>query len=297
MSHKSRIITVLLAAGFCFLSSTYAFSTIAGPIESRVAKLDGHTVHYENYGKGPEALVFVHGWTCNSSFWSRQIPGFTARTRVIAIDLPGHGKSDKPKTDYTMDLFARAVDAVLRDAGVERAVLVGHSMGTPVIREFYRKYPGKTLALVIVDGPLVPFGDKKMMEQFLAPLRGPGYQEAASKFVDNMFGQNTTPELRNEIKTAMLATPHFVALSALEGMMDEAIWKQDKIDVPALAIMAKTPFLPANNEQIYRGIAPNIDYRVWDGVAHFLMMEKPKEFNDTLAGFLTKNALIKEVKR
>ena len=295
MIHKSRIATVLLAAGFYFLSSTHTFSTAAGPIESRDAKLDGQTIHYENYGKGPEALVFVHGWTSNSNFWSRQIPAFTARTRVIAVDLPGHGKSDKPKIDYTMDLFARAVDAVLRDAGVERAVLVGHSMGTPVIREFYRKYPKKTLALVIVDGPLVPFGDKKMMEQFLAPLRGSGYPEAASKLIDNMlFGQNTTPELRNEIKTAMLATPQFVALSAMEGMTDETIWKQDKIAVPALAIMAKTPFLPANNEQIYRGIAPNLDYRVWDGVAHFLMMEKPKEFNDTLTGFLTKNGLFKK---
>ncbi len=294
MSHKKRIITISLAIGFCFLSSIYRVSATAAPVESRDAKLDGNIVHYENYGRGPEALVFVHGWACNSSFWSRQIPAFADKTRVLAIDLPGHGKSDKPKIDYTMELFARAVEAVMRDAGVERAVLVGHSRGTPVIREFYRKYPQKTLALVIVDGPLMPFGDKKMMEQFLAPLRGPGYPEAASKFVENMFGPNTTPELRNEIKTAMLATPQFVALSAMDGMIDESIWKKDKIDVPALAIMAKSPFLPADNEQIYRGIAPKVDYRVWDGVAHFLMMEKPKEFNDTLAGFLTKNGLLRK---
>src|SRR6266446_3483800 len=154
-----------------------AARSVAG--ESRYAKLDGQRVHYENQGKGHEALVFVHGWTCNLSFWSRQVPAFEGRERVILIDLPGHGLSDKPQVNYTMDLFARAVDAVLRDAGIDRAVLVGHSMGTPVIREFYRKYPQKTLGLVIVDGPLAPFGDKKMMEQFLAPLRGPNYKEAA----------------------------------------------------------------------------------------------------------------------
>ena len=83
------------------------------------------------------------------NFWRMQVPAFETKSRVIAIDLPGHGRSDKPQIDYTMDLFARAIDAVLRDAKVDRAVLVGHSMGVPVVRQFYRKYPEKTRALVI----------------------------------------------------------------------------------------------------------------------------------------------------
>src|SRR5262245_37698543 len=111
--------------------------------ESKFAKLDTIRVHYQNYGSGKEALVFVHGWTCNLNFWKANIPAFVNQKRVIAIDLPGHGESDKPQTTYSMDLFARAVDAVLQDAQVERAVLLGHSMGTPVIRQFYRKYPEK----------------------------------------------------------------------------------------------------------------------------------------------------------
>src|SRR5437762_2778648 len=248
-----RITDLLLIAIF---TAIFASSAIVGSDqavaaqsvdgESRYAKLDGQRVHYENHGKGHEAMVFVHGWTCNLSFWSRQVPAFEGKIRVIAIDLPGHGMSDKPQINYTMDLFARAVDAVLRDAGVDRAVLVGHSMGTPVIREFYRKYPQKTLALVIVDGPLRPFGARKMMEQFIAPLRGPGYKEAASKFIDNMFGPNATAELRSEIKNSMLSTPQTVAISAMEGMADESIWTPDKINVPALAIMAKSPFYPAD---------------------------------------------------
>jgi pimeloyl-ACP methyl ester carboxylesterase len=85
---------------------------------------------------------------------------------VIALDLPGHGQSDKPQIAYTMDLFANAIDAVMRDAKVERAVLVGHSMGTPVARQFYRKYPQKTLAIVIVDGGLRLFGTKKCETDF-----------------------------------------------------------------------------------------------------------------------------------
>lgn len=294
MRQITRFLVIAIFASSAIAGGNHALAARYLTGEPRDAKLDGHRVHYENHGKGREALVFVHGWTCNLSFWSRQAPAFATKTRVIAVDLPGHGQSDKPQVNYTMDLFARAVDAVLVDAGVDRAVLVGHSMGTPVIREFYRKYPRKTLALVIVDGPLRAFGDKKMMEQFLAPLRGQGYKEAASKFIDNMFGQNTTADLRAEIKNSMLSTPQSVALSAMDGMAEESTWKQDKINVPVLAIMAKSPFLPADTEQFYRSIAPNLEYQMWDGPGHFLMMEKPKEFNDVLAGFLMKNGLLKK---
>lgn len=261
---------------------------------SHFANLDGSRVHYESYGKGREALVFVHGWTCNIDFWKTQAPAFVGKTRVILIDLPGHGQSDKPQITYTMDLFARAVDAALRDAGVQRAVLVGHSMGTPVIREFYRKYPQKTLGLVIVDGPLRPFGDKKMMDQIIAPLRGPDYKVHASGIVDGLIGTHVSPQLRNEIKTAMLSTPQYVAVSAMEAMASEAIWKEDSINVPVLAILAKGPFWPPDTEQFYRSIAPKLDYQMWEGVGHFLMMEKPREFNEAVAGFLKKNGLLQQ---
>jgi len=97
--------------------------------ESRYATLDGARIHYKNYGKGREALVFIHGWTCNLDNWRDQVPDFAKRNRVIALDLPGHGQSDKPEIAYSMDLFAQAIDAVMRDAKVKRGVLVGHSMG------------------------------------------------------------------------------------------------------------------------------------------------------------------------
>jgi pimeloyl-ACP methyl ester carboxylesterase len=210
------------------------------------------------------------------------------------LDLPGHGQSDKPEIAYTMDLFARAVDAVLRDAKVERAVLVGHSMGTPVARQFYRKYPAKTLAIVIVDGPLRPFGDKKMAEQFIAPLRGPNYKEAGARFIDGMLGPEVGAELRTEIKNSMTGTPQQVALSAMEGMFnDDSIWKQDKITVPVLAVLARSPFWPPDTEQFDRSIAPDLEFHMLDGVSHFLMMQKPKEFNDIVAGFLSKKGLLK----
>ena len=272
--------------------------------ESRFAKLelgDGHgtaRVHYVNYGKASgkhsEALVLIHGWTMNVDNWRDQIPEFTKRSRVIAIDLPGHGESEKPQVTYSMDLFAQAIDAVMRDAKVKRAVLVGHSMGTPVARQFYRKYPEKTLAIVIVDGALRPFGDKAMMDRFIAGFRSPNYQQIVGPMLSGMMGPNLSAEAQMRIKASASNTPQYVMVGAMEGMADASIWGEDKIDVPVLAIMAKNPFYPPNLEESYRPIAPNMEYHMWDGVGHFIMMEKPKEFNEAVLGFLDKNKLLKK---
>jgi pimeloyl-ACP methyl ester carboxylesterase len=125
MSFIRRIVIALFAA--TIFSSTALSQAKEGP-QDRFAKLDTMRVHYQNYGEGKEAVVFIHGWSCNLNFWKTNIPAFVNQSRVIAIDLPGHGESDKPQVTYSMDLFARAIDAVLQDAKVERATLVGHSM-------------------------------------------------------------------------------------------------------------------------------------------------------------------------
>ena len=268
--------------------------------ESRFAKLDlgaglgAQRVHYVNYGKGSEALVLIHGWTMNVDNWRDQISEFSKRSRVIAIDLPGHGQSDKPQTTYSMDLFARAVDAVMRDAKVKRAVLVGHSMGTPVARQFYRKYPEKTLAIVIVDGALRPFGDKAMMARIVEGFRGPNYQQIGGQMFAGMSGPNLSADAQQRIKASFLNTPQYVVAGAMEGMADSSIWGEDKINVPVLAIMARNPFYPPNLEAGYRPLAPNMDFRMWEGVGHFIMMEKPKEFNEAVLMFLDKNNLLKK---
>lgn len=276
------LITLLLA-------STAAFATDG---ESQYAKLDGVKIHYKSYGKGKDAVVFIHGWTCNLDNWRDQIPEFSKRNRVIALDLSGHGQSDKPQIAYTMDLFANAVDAVMRDAKVEHAVLVGHSMGTPVARQFYRKYPQKTLAIVIVDGGLRLFGTKEMRDGFLAMFRAPGYKEAGAQMFTQMMGALPAAE-KERVMSSFANTPQYVIVGAMEAMGDEALYTPDKINVPVFAILAKSPFWTADTEQFLHGLAPDLELQWWEGVGHFVMMEKPKQFNDAVIAFLNKKNLLK----
>ena len=203
MKGKISVLISAILLAFTFALTAAAQVPPAKPgsdlslVQSRNVTLDGANIFYQSHGKGDEALVLIHGWSSNLDFWKGSASELGKRYRVIALDLPGHGKSDKPQVTYSMDYFARAVDAVMNDAGAKRAVLVGHSMGTPIARQFYRKFPEKTLAIVIVDGALRPFGDKKLMEGFLAGLRGPNFREAGKQMFTGMSGPSLSAELHN----------------------------------------------------------------------------------------------------
>ncbi|MFN0120121.1 MAG: alpha/beta fold hydrolase [Blastocatellia bacterium] len=291
-----RILAYGCAVGLLFLlSSPPAIAQAPAPADapSRFATVDGLKVHYRSYGKGSDALVFIHGWTCNMDFWKANYPAFVDQTRVILIDLPGHGRSDKPEnTRYSMDLFARAINAVMRDAGARAATLVGHSMGAPVIRQFYRLFPTRTRALVIVDGGLKPLGSAESMKPFLDPFRLPDYQQHARQMVA-FLTQGMKPGLAAEVQAAMLTAPQHVMVSAMEEMLNPAIWQtEDPIGVPTLALMAANPQWSGAYEMYVRKLAPGVNYQVWQGVSHFLMLDEPQKFNDTLLAFLRANKLL-----
>src|SRR6266550_2172517 len=117
-----------------------ALLATAAPVSA--ATVDGMRIQSAVAGAGSQTVVLVHGWTCDSSSWDAQVPVLARTYRVITIDLPGHGKSDSPKDGkFSMDLFARAVEAVRAEAQAEKIVLVGHSMGAPVIRQYALLYP------------------------------------------------------------------------------------------------------------------------------------------------------------
>jgi len=191
-------------------------------------------------------------------------------------------------------VFAEGIDAVLKDAGVEKAVLVGHSMGTPVVRQFYRRFPDKTQALVFVDGGLRPFTkDPKAAAEFLSMFKEETFKETAPRFLGSMLRPDTPEAAKKQINGLVLGTDPRVAISSMRAMLDEKYWKEDPVKVPAQALMAKSQWWTDEYKEFVKKLVPGIDYREFDGVGHFLFMEKPKEFNAALGEFLTKQGVVK----
>src|SRR5204862_99446 len=146
--------------------------------QSHFVSFGTNKIHYVTAGKGSHTIVLIHCWAGNSGFWREQVPALAGKARLVLIDLPGHGQSDKPHTQYTMDFFASAVLAVMRDARVDKATLIGHSMGTPVTCAVYEKAPEKVAALISVDGMLRrPEGTPEQAREFVAPFATPQYRD------------------------------------------------------------------------------------------------------------------------
>jgi pimeloyl-ACP methyl ester carboxylesterase len=251
------------------------------------AGIDGAKIHWATSGTGDKVVVFVHGWTCDSTTWAGQVPAIARKYRVITIDLPGHGQSESPKSgNFSMNLFAKSIEAVRREAKADHLILVGHSMGTPVVVQYARMYPQHTAALVLVDGTVMKADDAAALAGVSHRFEGPDASKARAEFVQGMFTPATTADLRPKILKMMTAPPNATAAGAMAAMGDPAIWTDDPITIPMLGIYADKSRL-ANHELMSRRF-PSLEYVEIPGTDHFLMLEKPQEFNRLLMAFLDK---------
>ena len=281
---------LLLAAALGSVAPQAAQDRI-GQAPSSFATFEGLKVHYKVLGSGQPTLVLVHGWTCSLGFWKGQA-ALADEMRVVLVDLPGHGRSDKPERAYTMEFLARAVDAVLRDAKIDAAVLVGHSMGTPVVWQFARLFPGKTRALVAIDGSFrTSFKTEEERERFASRYRDKDYKTSMAARLDGMIGTTAGPELREEIKAEMLKTPQHVAASCAYEMTDPKVYASEpKLGVPVLGVY--TTSWPADYKPAISKFIERLEYQTLPGTGHFLMMERPDAFNDLLRAFLRQQGLL-----
>ncbi|MGP0074191.1 MAG: alpha/beta fold hydrolase [Bryobacteraceae bacterium] len=251
------------------------------------ATVDGIKIHSSVTGKGPKTVILVHGWTCDETTWNSQVPELAKQYRVVTVDLPGHGQSGSPKDGkLSMDLFARAVDAARKDSKADRVVVVGHSMGTPVVIQYARLYPQHTAALVFVDGlvnlrPGAPGPDPKAMS-------GSDGLKARETMIRSMFSASTTPDMQKHILSMMLAAPESTATGAMQATFDPAVWKGDVFTQPVLGLYADHS--RAGDREYMKTHFPNMDYEEIAGTGHFLMLEKPEEFNRLLIAFLDKQS-------
>jgi sigma-B regulation protein RsbQ len=259
--------------------------------ESHFVSLDGNRIHYVTAGKGNRTIVFVHCWAGNLGFWREQVPALADKARLIFIDLPGHGKSDKPQANYTMDFFADAVLAVLDAENVTNATFIGHSMGGAVICRVHHRAPEKIAALISVDGLLCrPPGTREQAMALVVPFSTPQYLDHAKGFISTFFPVPGSEALREGIMSEMLATPQHVMFGAMLGMFgaDQPDWILQKVNAPVVAINARSPWWHAGYENYVRSLTPQSDYVMMDGVGHFLMLEQPAAFNATLSAMLHK---------
>jgi pimeloyl-ACP methyl ester carboxylesterase len=302
ISHLLRKLRFTIPAAALLLSAGCVGSTRSNGATSTLADARSHfagfgtnKVHYLTVGTGRNTIVLIHCWAGNSGLWREQVPALAGRARLLLIDLPGHGQSDKPRTNYSMDFFASAVLAVMRDAHVARATLVGHSMGTPVICRVYKQAPEKVAALVAVDGTLRrPQLPPERSGQIIEAFRAPEYRENTRLIMGSMFPIPGTEALRDRVVSELLATPQYVMLGAMEGMFDadQPDWDVRKVTVPVLVINAPNPMWTDESKEHARSLSTRTDYRTIEGVGHWLMLEKPAEFNATLIDILEKFDLI-----
>jgi pimeloyl-ACP methyl ester carboxylesterase len=253
------------------------------------ASADGIQIHYTATGKGPKTVILIHGYTCDESTWVSQVPALSEKYRVVTLDLPGHGKSGSPEGGkFSMDLFARAVEAVRKETTADRVVVVGHSMGTPVVIQYAREFPQHTVAMVFVDGMIsLPKPDGP---GFHPPdpnlMVGPEGKKRREEMVRGTFSSFTTPEMQRHILSMMLGGSDSTAFGAMQAMRDPSYWKDDVFNQPVLGLYEGQA--SSVDPQYMKIHFPNMNYEEIPGTGHFLMLEKPKEFNHLLIAFLDK---------
>jgi pimeloyl-ACP methyl ester carboxylesterase len=259
---------------------------------SNAASVDGIPLHWTSSGSGAQTLLLVHGWTCDDSSWSAQVPALMGKYRILTLDLPGHGKSGKIEAaQFSMDLFARAVEAVRAEARADRLVLVGHSMGVPVIRQYARLYPQHVKALVLVDGVVVlgappPAGAQPSQRPVADNMRGPDGPKNREAMIRGMFTPATPKPLQEHVLKMMLAPPESTAYGAMVATFDPKVWGNDVMTMPVLGLFADKSAL--GNPEITKKVLPNYEHHEVAGTGHFVMMEKPREFNALLSAFVDK---------
>jgi pimeloyl-ACP methyl ester carboxylesterase len=252
-----------------------------GPVVDSVASADGVMIHYEVVGAGEPALVLVHGWSCDRSYWKAQVDEFAKTYQVVSVDIGGHGGSGLEREDWTMQAFGADVAAVVTKLNPSKVVLVGHSMGGGVILEAARLLPDRVIGLVGVD-TYKKFGTGYSPEQ-IAEITAPFKADFAATvdgFVRNMFLEETDSALVNRVASDMSAAPPKVALSAMEnyfGTDVQAILTEVRIPIRAISSDMSPTDLVTNQEH-----AASFELKLMTGVGHFLPQEDPATFNRLL---------------
>ena len=249
-------------------------------------QLDDVTIAYEEAGSGGPPLLFVHGWAGNRSHLAPQFDHFAARHRVVAVDRRGHGGSDAPVQDYTIEQAADDLAGVCRDLGLGRAVVVQHSFDR-LAYDFVTRYPDLVLALAVIDGPtLAGDGFDAAARQFLAGLESDHWREAIRGFAEQVVFPAGMPEAAKQATLdAIEVVPRHVLISTWRHFLEyDAEPAIAAIRCPLLYVAGS---MPSDLDRL-RAVCPQAEVVELRGRGHFLQLTDPAAVNDVLATFVAR---------
>ena len=263
-----------------FLVSPFTFA-------QTVVSKDGVKISYTVQGQGDPALVFVHGWSCDKSYWSEQIKPFSYRFKVVTLDLAGHGQSGTSRKEYTIKSYGSDVAAVVNKLGLKKVVLIGHSMGGDVVAEAARSLPGKVSGIVMVDSyKEFKNHSREEVDKFMAKFQGDDFKDQVKTFVKSMFVEKSNPAVVEKVAADIASAPKNIAVSSLKSAVDhhrEMPRLLQELKLPVFAINADNTPTDMNSMKLF-----DVQVLTLPGVGHFLMLENPEGFNKLLNRALDK---------
>ncbi len=278
-----RILAISVTGVLLLVSSVFASACYKG--SGVVDSADKTPISYSVYGKGTVTLVFIHGWSCDSRYWREQVPVFSRKYRVVTLDLAGHGNSGLMRKDYTRQAFAQDVKAVVDATGAQRVILIGHSMGGTIAAQAALLMPKQVIGIIAVDTlqNVEPTLTREEIDEMFKPF-SVDFRSAAVTFVKSMFLKGADPELVGWVAADMSSAPSQVSMSIFDDMFSDyvrggAAKLLEDVKVPVRCINAR---LWPTDETANRRHIRSYSVVYMDGVGHFLMLEKPGEFNRLL---------------
>ncbi len=248
--------------------------------------------------RGGEPIVLIHCFTCAINYWNGMIPALSREHRVIAVDLLGHGGSEKPRSGYSVPEQADAIAEVLAELGVRRAMVVGHSLGGPVAIAIAEQSPRLVDRLVTIDSiPDTSYGDVGFIGELpFKPVIGQALWKVKPDFsirdgLEVAFapGFDVPDEFVADVKR-LTYSAYLGSHDAFEDYTGEEALPQRgaALGKPLLAIMGAEEQIasdPSASLAAYRAAGPAIQTKLIAGAGHSPNVEKPALTAALVLGF------------
>ena len=261
-----------------------AFAVPGAPRAGKVAAEDGVPIAYTEAGAGEPALLFIHCWGCDRSFWDGPMRALAPTHRVVALDLPGHGESGSDRKEWTVDAFGSDVVRLMEALDLRKVVLVGHSAGGSVALDAAARAGDRVVAVVGVDTlhDVEQRGGAEMDALLEALARD--FVPTCRTFVGSIFGAAASPEVISRAQAKMCGARPEIALPILRAV---AAWDHaralEEVRVPVRCIQGdKFPTNMEANRRHHR----DFDVIVLPGTGHFPQLESPEDFDRALQDVL-----------